>query len=621
MTQMTRSKTQVLYQYLPGQVFLHEGGFVGKVFDVRTKRSNAPERLVLERLAEQLERWDNRAGFPDPRRSRDRYEIAEPVDEVVVDLWPLTFECSRANCGKIKLWHRLEEFLTEDSPTRCDRCGGPRRQLEYLMVHFCGEAKPIRLVPCDVHGWDWVRLDDTGTFTRSELRCMAPGCNGRPFQRLAFRMCDCGMGQGGDRYMKAVTVRAPNRHQVQHFSFVALESNPIERMRTQQGGDKAVVGAYLDYFPDVIDGLDEARKQAKTDPDEFEREAEKLRGQGIPEDIIERLRKAELGEAQGVFAELGNHVPDAVMADLGRRQKCCERALIFNGPDPERSNEGVRSERLRDFQQRAAELGDQASADRLAEAELALTRHGFDNLLVCTDFPIALAAYGYTRLTSDEHTAMLRSFRPAQAGAQKKPVFVVQSNTEAVFLQLDALRVRDWITENQDASGKTAEQFASSEVPPQGGQARDVKAWLLREAYTESPAAAAVELLVHTLAHTLIRNLGERAGFGEDTMAEYNIPELLTVGLYANIHQDFTLGALVSLVEHNLRSWLEASREGAETCTWDPVCRDTDGACANCLHMAFGCEHWNRELDRAVLFGSVADPGPARLRVARGFWE
>src|SRR5919106_1800716 len=117
--QMTRSKSQVLYQYLPGQIFLHEGGFIGKVFDVRTRRSNAPERLVLERLAEQLERWDKRPGFPDPRRARDRYEIAEPVDEVVVDLWPLTFECSRANCRKIKVWNRLDEFLADQQPERC----------------------------------------------------------------------------------------------------------------------------------------------------------------------------------------------------------------------------------------------------------------------------------------------------------------------------------------------------------------------------------------------------------------------------------------------------------------------------------------------------------------------
>src|SRR2546421_11953766 len=103
---------------------------------------------------------------------------------------------------------------------------------------------------------------------------------------------------------------------------------------------------------------------------------------------------------------------------------------------------------------------------------------------------------------------------------------------------------------------------------------------MLAEADAGSATHDMVHLLCHTLAHALVRNLGERAGFGEDTMAEYVIPEMLTVGLYAATHQEFTLGALVSLVEHNLASWLEAVRAGAETCTWDPVCRETDGACA-----------------------------------------
>jgi hypothetical protein len=107
---------------------------------------------------------------------------------------------------------------------------------------------------------------------------------------------------------------------------------------------------------------------------------------------------------------------------------------------------------------------------------------------------------------------------------------------------------------------------------------------------------------------------------------------MLTFGIYANVHQEFTLGALVSLMEHRLGAWLDATREGARTCAWDPLCGEHEGACASCLHLAFGCNisldpsgdgerpriPRNHLLDRGVLFGSP----PAHLPVIhRGFWE
>ena len=101
-------------------------------------------------------------------------------------------------------------------------------------------------------------------------------------------------------------------------------------------------------------------------------------------------------------------------------------------------------------------------------------------------------------------------------------------------------------------------------------------------------------------------------------MAEYLIPSLLTFGVYANVHQEFTLGALVSLMEHRLGEWLDATQEGAQRCPWDPVCEEHEGACASCLHLAFGCPDRNEGLDRATLFGA---PVGHAMAVARGFWE
>jgi hypothetical protein len=148
---------------------------------------------------------------------------------------------------------------------------------------------------------------------------------------------------------------------------------------------------------------------------------------------------------------------------------------------------------------------------------------------------------------------------------------------------------------------------------------RTAKAHVLRLYRNEPDICGLIYKLQHTIAHALIRNLGERSGFSEETMAEYLIPELLTIGLYADTHQEFTLGALVSLVEHRLAEWLDATLDGADACAWDPQCGQQDGACAACLHLAFGCASFNADLDRAVLFGTP--PGHEQvLDLARGYW-
>ena len=605
---MTRSKTQVIYNGLPGQVMLHDDGYLVKVHQVRTRRAQVPEKLLLETVAVQLDRWPQRTGFPDPRRTRDKYEFVEPVDDVVVDLWPLTLQCARSNCHAIKVFHTLDDFLSETHPERCHRpgCDGPREQLEFMMVHYCGKAMQLRIGRCPEHGQDHLVFDDTGSFGTTQLRCMMPGCNGTPVAGMGFRRCACQMYDGADAFMVSVTVRAPNRYYAQHFPFVALEGRRIERMRTEPGGAKVCVGAYLGLFDDVEDALGQAKQQVKGDPQRWQEMEEVLRKGGIDEGLIANQRALYLGEARGAFQELETLVPAHVVGNLGRRQKCCERALIFG-----RSRD-MHVDDLDTLAARAGELGQQNAVERLRRAGQVLAERKFSKVFVVSDFPIALVAYGYTRLTTDPQKAMLNSFPPTRKQSAKKPLYVSATNTEAVFLELAPLAVRDWVSDNG---------FDCSFDMPSTDDARVVKAWLLCEAHAESEGYQRVNLLCHTLAHALIRNLGERAGFGEDSMAEYVIPEMLTIGLYASTHQEFTLGALVSLVEHNLASWLNAVRDGAETCIWDPVCREMDGACAGCLHMAFGCERGNRELDRAVLFGSDANAAQERPNVVRGFWE
>lgn len=604
---MQRSRTQVLLNHLPGSVFRHENGTIGQVVSVRSQTIELSEELVLQVLGDELDKWESKSGFPEPPTAhRDSYAVVEPIDELMFDVWPLTLRCRSRACQRLEIFNRLDEFLADGKSGRCKRCKSEMEQLDFLMVHKCGNLAQLNIPSCKTHGWKFMVFEDTGSFDSAEVRCMAPGCNGKPIRgMLGFRGCGC--GDPHDKQMRSLTVRAPNRFMTQRFALVSMERGPMDRLRTQQGADRIVVGSYLGFFPDVINALDEVRRGGAglVDAEKWQQMEEVLRAGGIDEETIAAQRKVSLGEEQGRFAELEKLLPDAVIATIGGRQKTAERALLFGRP------KNRHTMRLTDFQKRAHDLGLAASEKRLERAEDSLREHGFSDMIVVDNFPIALVAYGFTRQSGDPSEATVRAFPPARKGSAKKPLYAVQSNTEAVFLALDPLRVRGWLLANELVDEDSATLAT-------GG---DIKAFLLQEAAAESAAFRAVDLLCHTISHALIRNLGERAGFGQDTMAEYLIPEMLTIGLYANVHQEFTLGALVSLVEHNLRSWLEASREGAQMCAWDPLCYDHDGACASCLQLAFGCERKarNEHLDRAVLYGTSSSERDHFFK--QGYWE
>ncbi len=605
MSQMTRSKTQVLFNFLPGQVFEHPNGVIARTWSLRERRADDvnPE-LLLENLAEQLEDWrdDGRSralGYPPPGVHRDKYAILEPDGEVLYEIWPLVLACTSMRCGKVVEFRDVTAWRKASNPARCDKCGSRRSQLEFVMAHWCGKVQPIRVPECPHHHDEHIYLEDTGSFETSTWRCRAPGCNGLPLGGMRYRGCNC--GERGP-YV-SLTVRQNNRFLTQTFPFVSFDRASLARLHNEPGADKVIVGSYLGLFDDYERMLDDVRKGGGGDPETWRIMEQALRNAGKSDDEIAENRKRVLGVADASFAELLSLVPEGVIADIGTMQKARERTLIYAGAG------GLRLWRLDQLRDAARNNARHGAVARLDAAEAKAREYGCSDCFVVENFPVALVAYGFTRLSSDPHEALLNHFPEMKRHKGKIPIFATTSRTEAIFFELDARRVIEWLVDN--------EVMTRPELASGIDELTSAKAAMLTAYDGSEDVKRHVDLLVHTLSHALIRNLGERAGFGEGTMAEYLIPSLLTFGIYANVHQEFTLGALVSLLEHRLGAWLEATNEGAQTCAWDPVCGEHEGACASCLHLAFGCTQRNSDLDRAVLFGS---PAGHAFEIARGYW-
>jgi hypothetical protein len=270
-----------------------------------------------------------------------------------------------------------------------------------------------------------------------------------------------------------------------------------------------------------------------------------------------------------------------------------------------------------------ASVGDASGGQELRLAgEFARQHLGIHSLKIVSDFPIGLCAVGYTRITRDPARSMLTPFESTNDDG-RIPLYVITSETEGIYFQLDAVRVVEWLVANR---------WVAVDVPRSPEQAW---AWLYSrlpglyehrwQPNFNEPLTTAVRTLLHTISHVLLRHV-EWSGFSQNSIGEYLIPGALSGILYANRYAETKIGGLTTLFEHRLGIWLDDSAQSGRECVYDPFCTDEGGTCVGCLHREHNCPQFNRELSRAVLYGGPAPPPelggqPGIQRVERGFWQ
>ena len=186
---------------------------------------------------------------------------------------------------------------------------------------------------------------------------------------------------------------------------------------------------------------------------------------------------------------------------------------------------------------------------------------------------------------------------------------------EGIFLELDSVRLDDWIA---------AEPSVLRRIAP------------LTAHYNAARAArqqphrniTAKFLLLHTLAHVLINQLSFDCGYGSASLRErlycdFTDPSKPMHGFLiytASGDSEGTMGGLVRQGKPGrLGATLRRALEHAAWCSSDPVCIESKGqgsdsanlaACHGCcLLPETSCEEGNRLLDRALLVGTPENPG------------
>ncbi len=493
------------------------------------------------------------------------------------------------------------------------------QQMQYVEAHNCGRLQEIYVPPkgCPEHGRQYIRFYDPGRVQDARWFC---GVCEREIQKPRMTPCKCAYSEAVselgrsqyEKYMRVYPTTEPGLYIPHVVAFINFREKDEKKLSQLEDGLPLLLARLWGILDKKVLEVVEDRNRWKPGND------------GLSPDvkaIVEELEKVDPNNPalqqyrKNKTNSPGQDVIDKVRALLGSTSPF--------GPSPRKLVEHVALQDSMSLTgvdtvvQRLRDRGSHHQADRFKrDAVSTMQQLGIMNVHVVSDFPIALTALGFTRVTRDTERSIFNPFPPDEEG--KIPLFVIPADTEGLWFQLDPVKVGRWLRSND---------FVGRESPEDRLQAW---AWLYREvlgssfgrAEDISAGACAVQMLVHTMSHVLLRKI-EWSGFAPSSVGEYLMSETLSFILYANRFAESKIGGLTTLFEQRLPLWLQDAVQSGQECVYDPLCEEDGGSCVGCLHREHNCPFFNEELSRAVLYGGVLPPDEqsGRGRVKHGYWD
>lgn len=616
----SRGQTQVLFRHLPEAIFEHDDYGLCKVTQVALGDAEVNREALFDAMTDALAMWTTpgfSSKFPDPRDSgnRSHYAVGSPR-EVRFTPYPQTFTC-RSCSRTTKFTDLVRRGATGTG--RCMECGGGMNRLRYVQAHNCGRMEEL-FVPmqgCPTHGSQHLAFYDPGRVKQARWYCRA--CNA-DIHALRMTPCKCAYndslapGRQAEKYLKVVPTGDPSLYVPHTVAFINFAEDTEGTLRAAPDALGLMLARTWGLLDETVGNtLRERDNIGKGAENTFMAEmVEALRATDPNNELV---RKYDADKSRPAGQEALDTVASLLGGSAVSLSAAPRRWLIEHTTLLDKTNISTTT----DVAEMLRRRGDDAGAVDIEEAmRKARDLMGISDVRVVNDFPLALCAFGYTRTSRDPSRTVVTPFPIDERG--KIPIFALSSETEALWFQLDPVRVVRWLIENG---------FSSGAVPAKSEAA---SAWLychvpgLRDAphepgYNEQ-AAVAVRTLLHTMSHVFLRRI-EWSGFSPSSVGEYLIPGSLSFILYANRYAETKIGGLTTLFEQRLNTWLWDAVQSGHECVYDPICGDDGGSCAGCTHREHNCVHFNRELSRATVYGGPTpqQSGLDGLPIRQGYWN
>jgi hypothetical protein len=558
----TRSPSQILFSHLPAQTIDAKS----KIWKVREWTHPIALRVdtdgVRQRLISVIDPW--RAQGTDDGLTSRLYG-GWPVEVmgvnsdlgVAVDPWPNVWRCQ--SCRRVT-YGRNHCICGADSWA----------QLHFVAFHECGYLGEPMIPKCPEH--NQARISHTSSNSVRDLQFSCPVCN---------RSLQGGLGQGRpcpgckQPHLNVNVHRAASVFTAHTFTMVnPARPEQLKALLADGGKEKSLRWVLRDMRSERPEPLP-ATRQSMIDS---------FVAQGLPiaaaEAAVQAAVDAGAGDLDRPVAELG--------LDESRRELAESSALevALAAYEGRRSASGMVAE----------PVGEALSDLYQNHYAPAIQRAGLVDVDYMDRFPILRGVLGYTRGGKPAGETRLVAFTGQRRAVR---VYGDANETEAIYLRLDPVRVARWLADRgllsnvpEDPVDARIAVLNACEIPGRGAE------------LDSETAGSAVLTLIHTYAHRMIRLLAVLAGVDRESLAEYLIPHHLGVFIYGTPRGQFVLGGLQSVFETSLHQLLTQQVDAESRCPLDPGCDRGSGACLACLHIGEpSCSHYNRFLDRNILFG------------------
>jgi hypothetical protein len=558
-----RSRSQILRGFLPQQTQDLQGG----IYRVTEWSGAIPlqvdDRALRRHLLREIRPFEvagNDGGVAADLRANARLEVIELDDGrgVSVEKFPQVWLCH--SCKRIG--KRVD--------TKC-KCGQKRwGQLHFIGFHHCGAVAEPWIRRCQAH--DDVQLISPRSAKATDIRFVCPTCKVETMRGLGFNRTCPGCQQGNLIW---------NVHKARS-AYTPRGTVLVNPPRPEQLQELLAGGGARRTLDWVVEGM------TAKNPKEFGGKPSKLA-------LIQNLVSQGLDHA---FAETVADQADA--SGQLRDDSDGESAAIPDGRVEAAEFDAVEiAVALGDSRITHDDLDTSHQPDGYAEDyAYGLTRTGFAAVDLVEQFPVLSVMYGYTRGGNDPSESRLVPFRNPRGGYRLHGEL---SNTEAMFIRLDPVRVAAWL-------GRRGHHLGGDLSTPQGARLAILAGADIPEAgdpVTVPTVGSDIMTLVHTLSHRVIRQMAAYAGIDRDALSEYLMPRHLGFFVYAAARGDFVLGGLQAVYESDMPLMLRALYASESRCPLDPGCSRGSGACSACLHLGEpSCRAFNTMLDRRALFGS-----------------
>lgn len=675
---MTRGRSQVLYNYLPGKTFDYSGPFgIHRVTEVDTvKNSEVDTEFVIKHVLSRVRQWnstDGTLGTTGFTQNSSQYQLVEPT-KVRSELFPLLFYCSQ--CSIIRTHDDPEEIDRYNSTLTCRHCDGDLRQYRYVFIHDCGNIEtpdPGRCSGCG--SYEKWKLDTQDSQRFENFRWQCTECGNR--DKLQS-WCNCSLN---DSRMQLAVHSGSTVHIPHHFSLINIEE------RTSGSPDspvyaKKVLARYLELTDSPIDEIDlelagggEEIQGLKTTLENLERMYEQSGGKGLKESI--EKTKEQINDLQSSTSPLAEIVEDhvSITEASGEDSATLEdthASIVYELRQYLSTINDFEDKSVRQVITEAGPDDPQSQQSRRARAtrvERRLEASGISRTKFIEDFPMTNVVFGYSRGSRNEDEAILRGFSENQVNTSGEgfPIFVGTVSTEATQFELNPRAVLAWLLENSrsnDGPGgllrvqlhdaptpgdrrypvrstwdtETIENWlADSSISSDDVESLDewsdneIRAWIVDnmiaipeystitvEETPENAVTYFVYNLVHSFSHIVLKEITKVSGISRTSLSEHLLPYAMSFIIYTDQREDFSLGGIYTMLESELDDLLSEIHSKGNKCVYDPVCSRRGSACFSCMQVSeVSCSHLNQNIGRDFLFGSK----PTADRSLTGYLE